>query len=97
MKFWSPDHRVALEWYARAKRAGSISLPPTVLVMARMSARSFLEHCLRGDIVIHPERSTCGLKKPLKNTYYPDVVVEMIAFTENDAQCMLDCATRFLL
>ena len=97
MKFWSPDHRVALEWYARAKRAGSISLPPTVLVMARMSARSFLEHCLRGDIVIHPERSTCGLKKPLKNRYYPDVVVEMIAFTENDAQCMLDCATRFLL
>ena len=97
MKFWSPDHRVALEWYARAKRAGSISLPPTVLVMARMSARSFLEHCLRGDIVIHSKRSTCGLKKPLKNINYPDVVVDVIEFTENDAQRMLDYATEYLL
>ena len=28
MKFWSPDHRIALEWYARAKRAGTTSLKP---------------------------------------------------------------------
>ena len=97
MKFWSPDHRIALEWYARAKRVGTTSLPPTILLMASMSAPSFLEHCLRGDIVIHSERSTCGLKKPLKNTNYPDVELDLIEFTENDAQRMLDYATEYLL
>ena len=79
------------------KKVGTTSLPPTILLMASMSARSFLEHCLRGDIVIHSERSTCGLKKPLKNINYPDVVVDVIEFTENDAQRMLDCATEYLL
>ena len=97
MKFWSPDHRIALEWYARAKKAGTTSLPPTILLMARMSVRSFLEHCLRGDIVIHSKRSTCGLKKPLKSVNFPEVVVELIEFTENDAQRMLDYATEYLL
>ena len=97
MKFWSPDHRIALEWFARAKRAGNISLPPTTLLMASMSALSFLEHCLRGDIKIHSEMRTCGLKKPLNNINYPDVVVDVIEFAENDAQRMLDCATQFLL
>ena len=97
MKFWSPDHRIALEWFARAKRAGNISLPPTTILMASMSALSFLEHCLRGDIEIHFERRTCGLKKPLNNINYPDVVVDVIEFAENDAQRMLDNATAYLL
>lgn len=97
MKFWSPDHRIALEWYARAQRAGMTSLPPTILLMASMPARSFLEHCLRGDIVIHSKRCSCGLKKPLKDKNYPDVVVDVIMFTEKEAQRMLDYATRYLL
>ena len=97
MKFSSPDHRIALEWFARAKRAGKISLPPTTLLMASMPALSFLKHCLRGDIEIHFERRTCGLKMPLNNINYPDVVVDVIEFAENDAQRMLDNATAYLL
>ena len=97
MKFWSPDHRIALEWFARAIRAGTISLPPTILITASMSALSFLEHCLRGDIVIHSARCTCGLKKPLNHINYPDVVVDVIEIAESDAQRMLDNATAYLL
>ena len=97
MKFWSPDHRIALEWFARAKKAGTVSLPPTTLLTANMPALRFLEHCLRGDIVIHSEMSTCGLKKPLNKINYPGLVVDVIEFAENDAQRMLDNATEYLL
>ena len=97
MKFWSPDHSIALEWFARAKRAGRVSLPPTHLLMASMPALRFLEHCLRGDIVIHSEMSTCGLKKPLSKINYPGLVVDVIEFAENDAQRMLDNATEYLV
>ena len=97
MKFWSPDHRIALEWFARAKKAGTISLPPTILLTASMSALRFLEHCLRGDIVIHSARRTCGLTKPLNHHNYPSVVLDAIEIPESDAQSMLDNATAFLL
>ena len=62
-----------------------------------MPALRFLEHCLRGDIVIHSEMSTCGLKKPLNKINYPDVVVDVVEFAENDAQRMLDNATAYSL
>ena len=97
MKFWSRDHRIALEWYARAIRAGTISVPPIILLTVSMSASSFLEHCLRGDIVIHSSRCTCGLKKPLNHKNYPGAVVDAIEFAECEAQLMLDNATANLL
>ena len=97
MKFWSSDHRIALEWFARAVRAGTISFPPIMLLMATMPALSFLEHCNCGDIVIHPARRTCGLTKPLNHTNYPSVVLDAIEIAESDAQSMLDNATAFLL
>ena len=97
MKPWSPDHRIALEWFARAHRARRISHPPVYLLMASMPALTFLEHILRGDIVIHSEVSTCGLKKPLNKIHYPDLVVDVIEFAENEAQRMLDNATAYLL
>ena len=74
-----------------------MSLPPTFLLTASMPALRFLEHCLRGDIVIHSEVSTCGLKKPLNKIHYPDLVVDLVEFADNDAQLMLDEATKYLL
>ena len=96
MKFWSPDHSIALEWFARAKRAGRVSLPPTHLLMASMPALRFLEHCLRGDIVIHYETSTCGFRKPVNEINYPGLEVDMIEIADNVAQRMLDNATENL-
>ena len=97
MKFWSPDHRIALEWYARAIRAGILSAPPIILLTVSMSASRFLEHCLRGDIVIYSSRCTCGLTKPLNHKNYPDAVVEVIEIADSEAQLMLDNATAYLL
>ena len=97
MKFASPDHRIALKWFAHAVRAGIVSLPPTFLLMARMPALCFLEHCIRGDIVIHSKMSTCGLKKPVNAKNYPGLVMEFIEFTEDEAQLMLEDATEHLL
>ena len=97
MKFWSSDHRIALEWFARAVRAGNISFPPIFLLMATMPAHSFQEHCNCGDIVLHPARSTCGLTKPLNHHNYPSVVLDAIEIPESDAQSMLDNATKYLL
>ena len=97
MKPSSTDHTIAMEWFARAYRAGRILHPPTYLLMASMPALAFLDHILRGDIVIHSEMSTCGLKKPLSKINYPGLVVDVIEFAENDAQRMLDNATENLL
>ena len=97
MKFSSPDHRIALKWFAHAVRAGIVSLPPTFLLMARMPALCFLEHCIRGDIVIHSKMSTCALKKPVNEKNYPGLVMEFIEFTEDEAQRMLEYATEHLL
>ena len=36
MKFWSSDHRIALECFVRARRSGRISNPPTNLLEASM-------------------------------------------------------------
>ena len=97
MKPWSPDHRIALEWFARAHRARRISHPPVYLLMASMPALTFLEHILRGDIVIHSEMSTYGLKKAMNKTHYPDLVAELIKFSDKDAEQMLNEAkTHFL-
>ena len=96
MKFWSPDHSIALEWFARAKKAGRVSLPPTHLLMASMPALRFLEHCLRGDIVIYYETSTCGFRKPVNQINYPGLEVDMIEIADNVAQRMLDNATEYL-
>ena len=97
MKFWSPDHRIALEWFARARRAGTISLPPTFLLTVSMPALRFLEHCLRGDIVIHSETSTCGFKKPVNPVNYPGLEVDAIEIADDVAQNMLDNTTKHLL
>ena len=97
MKFWSPDHRIALKWFARAKRAGKLSHPPTHLLMASMPALSFLDHCLRGDIVIHHEQSTCGFTKPVDQNNYPGLVADWTVIADDVAQGMLDNATEHLL
>ena len=96
MKFASPDHRIALDFFVRAKIAGYITLPPTFLIIARMPALRFLEHCIRGDIVIYSQMSTCGLKKPVNAINYPGLEMEFISYTEDQAQFMLD-ATEHLL
>ena len=94
MKFWSPDHTVALQWFARAIKAGTISRPPTSLLMAKMPALGFLEHCLRGEIVIHSQMRTCGLKKPVNENNYPGLVMEVIDFSEEEGKHMLDEAKK---
>ena len=77
MKPWSPDHWIALKWFTRATKAGSVSFPPTYLLVARMPALSFLQYCLCGDIVIHSERDTYGFRKPVNAFNYPDIEMEM--------------------
>ena len=97
MKKWSPDHRIALKWFAKAKRAGHISFPPTHLLTASLPAQNFLDHCLCGDIVIHHETDTYGFRKPVNQINYPDLMVEMIKIADDQAQRMLDTATEHLL
>ena len=97
MKTWSADHRIALKWFARTKRAGRISLPPTHLLTASLPAQNFLNHCLCGDIVIHHETDTYGFRKSVDQINYPGLVVELIEFPNDDAQRMLDTATEHLM
>ena len=97
MKPSSPDHTIAMEWFARAHRAGRISHPPAYLLMASMPALAFLEHILRGDIVIHSERSTYGLKKAMNKTHYPDIGLQLIKIPDNAAEQMLNEAKTHLL
>ena len=90
MKPSSPDHTIAMEWFARAYRAGRILHPPTYLLMASMPALAFLDHILRGDIVIHFERSTYGLKKAMNKTHYPDIGLQLNKIPDNVAEQILD-------
>ena len=97
MKPSSPDHTIAMEWFARAYRAGRILHPPTYLLMASMPALAFLDHILRGDIVIHFERSTYGLKKAMSKTHYPDLVLQLIKIPDDAAEQFFNEAKTHLL
>ena len=90
MKPSSPDHTIAMEWFARAYRAGRVSHPPSYLLIASMPALAFLDHILRGDIVIHFERSTYGLKKAMNKTNYPDTGLELNKISDDVAEEILD-------
>ena len=65
--------------------------------MASMPALSFLEHILRGDIVIHHEMNTYGFRKPLNKRHYPDLEGEVIQLPDEDAQQALIQAKRYLI
>ena len=97
MKPSSSNHTTAMQWFARAYRVGQISHPPTYLLMASMPALAFLDHILRGDIVIHFERSTYGLKKAMNKTHYPDLVPQLIKIPDKAAEQMLNEAKTHLL
>ena len=90
MKPSSPNHTIAMQWFARAYRVGQISHPPTYLLMASMPALAFLDHILRGDIVIHFERSTYGLKKAMNKTHYPDIGLQLNKIPDDVAEEILD-------
>ena len=90
MKPSSSNHTTAMQWFARAYRVGQISHPPTYLLMASMPALAFLDHILRGDIVIHFERSTYGLKKAMNKTNYPDIGLELNKIPDDVAEEILD-------
>ena len=90
MKRSSHNHTIAMEWFARAYRAGRILHPPTYLVMASMPALAFLDHILRGDIVIHVERNTYGLKKAMIKANYPEIGLELNKISADVAEEILD-------
>ena len=73
MKFWRSDHSIAWEWYIRAKKNGNVNGPPKKHLVVSMPTVRFLEHCLKGNIVIYSERFTCAFKKPVNAKYYPDL------------------------
>ena len=95
MKYWSANHQVALKWFARANRTGRAKLP-TCLLMASLPHRSFLQHVLDGDIVLHSERHTCGLTKPVSQENYPGLVVDCEEYNDEAAQSMLEFAKSLL-
>ena len=96
-KYWSENHHVALEWFARAARAGRTAGLPSSLLTASLSIHAFLEHILRGDIVIHSETKTCGFTKPFNQNNYPGLDVELTDYSDDVAQSMLEYATMHLL
>ena len=97
LKLWSGDHRIALKWFARAKRTGVVSLPPTHLLMASMPVESFLRHIFCGDIVIHSETETCGFTKPVDLANYSGLELDLIEFSDPQAKGMLDAAEQYLM
>ena len=64
MKASSPDHKVALEWFARAGRAGA----PKYIIQGSLPEESALEHILKGEIQVHAEQQTFGFVKPMNKT-----------------------------
>ena len=93
-KMWSPDHKVAFEWFARGQRAGRISGPPKYLLEARMDALAFLDHILAGDIILETQMSTVGFTKPVDQRHYPSLVVDVSWSTHEEAQRKLSDALR---
>jgi hypothetical protein len=94
LKKWSPDHKVALEWFARAHRAGRISGPPKYLIEGRMDALAFLDHILAGDIIPDAQTSTLGFTKPLDQRHYQSLVMDLSWQSDEEAQRALSDALR---
>ena len=90
MKVSSRDQTIAMEWYARAYRAGRVSQPPSYLFIASMPALAFLDHILCGDIVIHFERKTYGFKKAMNKANYPEIGLELNKISADVAEEILD-------
>ena len=90
MKFWSEDHKIALHWYFRALNREMVSFPPKKIYVASMPAVRFLEHCLKGDIVIYFERRTCAFKKPVIPVNYPELKFELFDIADDVGKAMVD-------
>ena len=71
MKLASPDHRVALKWFARAYRRGHTRGAPRYLLAGRMPVQWALTHMLAEQITLKPEFDGVTFKCLMDTENYP--------------------------
>ena len=96
MKQWTPDHRVALKYFALANRASNAKLPK-YLFMGSLPSVNAYQHFLEGTIVSVPDQATIGFKRLMDPTNYPHLKWEHpISFSADQAWQILNAARKLL-
>ena len=98
MKVISPDHRIALQWFARAHRRGHIRGLPRYLLTGSMPAQWALAHMLANQITLIPERDGVAFKCLMNVANYPALTwTSFVEFEDVNTQNSLLTAGLSLL
>jgi hypothetical protein len=96
MSYWSPDHRVAAEFFVVANRADHTK-QPTYLLSGSLPAEIALQHFNQGTIVSSPEQATIGFTCLVSPENYLHLKWEpLVSFSAGEAETVLNAAHALL-
>jgi hypothetical protein len=96
MKQWSPDHRVASNFFALANRAGNAK-QPTYLLSGSLPAGIALQHFIEGTIVSSADQATIGFTRLVTPENYLHLKWEhLVSFSAGEAESILNAACALL-